>query len=95
MMREMDKDNFKGNVINYSAKDSTYLLGRWLTEGRKEGPWNLLRPYSNICWDISARNPRISGTNDVDNWSMIIEIRDDNLLKDDIILDLNGSDLSA
>jgi hypothetical protein len=83
------------NVIDYSTNKSIYSLERWLTEGRKEGPWNLLRPYTDIRWDASIQKPRISGANDVDSWSMIIEIRDDNLFEDDIILDFNGSDLSA
>jgi hypothetical protein len=94
-MDKMHEDNIKQNVIDCSTNESMYSLERWLTEGRKEGPWNLLRPYTDMRWDVSIQKPRISGANDVGGWSMIIEIRDDNLFEDDEILNFNGSDLSA
>lgn len=59
------QDDDKTNTVNYSSKASTYSLERWLTQRRKEVPWDLLQFWRDIYCDISSADASLSGVRDV------------------------------
>jgi hypothetical protein len=74
---KLPHDDAPTSILDSSSSANMYSLERWLLQGRKQSPWDSLRPHTDVLCDLWVSEGGIREVKEACKWSMIVGIDDE------------------